>query len=149
MTERPGDGLRRVLWLVLVPVFAALTLPFLLLEVGPAYEARFGGGTDGVFTARSEDCGESGCAWRGDFRSADGAVERTGVRIIGGGPEAAGDRVDAVDTGSEDAVYPAGGGSNWLVITGLLVAVLAALAWWVRALRRERQARRTESSASA
>ena len=147
MTERPGDGLRRTLWLVLVPVFCLITLPFLLLEVGPAYEARFGG-TDGVFTARSEVCGDGGCAWRGDFRSDDGRVERTGVRLIGGGPDAVGDEVGAVDTGSEDAVYPAGGGSNWLVITGLLLVVLAALSWWVRAVRRERQARRTDSSAS-
>lgn len=147
MTERPGDGLRRALLLVLVPLFSLIPLPFLLLEIGPAYQARFGGGTDGVFTARVEDCGDSGCSWRGDFRADDGSVPREDVRIIGGGPDAVGERADAVDTGSEDAVYPAGGGSNWAVVTGLLAVVIAALTWWVRGVRAERRRRKAERAA--
>lgn len=147
MNERSAAGLRRALVLVLVPLVSLLTLPFLLLEVGPAYQARFGGGTGGVFTARAQDCADGGCSWRGDFRSADGSVRRTDVTIVGGGPTAVGQRLDAVDTGSDRAVYPAGGGSNWLVVTALLVGVLAALAWWVRAVRRARQERRTAGGA--
>ena len=142
---RALDDLRSRLWLAVVPLVALLSLPFLVLEAGPAYEARFGGGTDGVFTARDADCDDDVCTWRGDFRSDDGRRVLDDVGLIGAADLTAGDEVEAVDTGSDDAVYPADGGSNWFVITVLLAAVLVALLLWARAVRRRWRRRRPVS----
>jgi hypothetical protein len=130
------DALRRTAWLALVPVVCLFALPFLVLELRPSYTARFGG-TDGTFTAVERVCtdGDAGCRWTGRFTAPDGRV-REDVRLLGGGVERAGDVVQAVDTGRRGAVYPAGGGSAWLLVTALLVVVLVVLGLWGRALAR-------------
>jgi hypothetical protein len=139
--EERFDGMRRAAWLVLVPVVCLLALPFLVLELGPAWTARTGG-TEGAFTAVERVCDDDGggCRWTGRFRAPGGTV-REDVRLLGaGGVERVGDVVPAVDTGRRGAVYPEGGGSSWLVVTGLLVVVVAVLALWGRAvLRRVRR----------
>lgn len=139
--------LRAVLWLGLVPLLAVLLLPFLLLEIGPSYEARFGGGTPGTFTALEPDCDdETGtCRWNGAFRPDGGGPDRADVRLIGGGVERRGQRVDAVDVGTDGTVYPAGGGWNWLITTLVLLVLLVLLGFWARSVRarlRERRLRR-------
>jgi hypothetical protein len=141
--------LRRVLWLALVPLIAVLVLPFLLLEIGPSYEARFGGGTPGTFLAQTSDCDdESGtCRWTGEFRSDDGSSRRSGVRLIGGGVEREGQQVDAVDVGGEGTVYPAGGGWNWLITTLFLLVMIALLALWGRSVVSLVRARRLNRAA--
>jgi hypothetical protein len=144
--SRPFDRLRATAWLLLVPAVAVFTLPFLLLELGPAYSARFGG-TPGVFVASAQDCDDSGsCRWRGDFRSVTGDLRRTDVLLVGRGPDAVGDAVAAVDIGNDAAVYPEGGGGNWLIVTGLLLGLLAALAVWARSVRRRLWRRRADGA---
>jgi len=142
--RRPYDALRRRALSALAPLVCLLLLPFLLLEIGPAYQARFGNGPTGTFTAQQQQCDSGGsCTWSGEFRSLDGTVRREGVRLIGGSAlERAGDSVAAVDTGSEGVVYPADGGSNWLIITVLLAVVTAVLALTAARLLRRRPAER-------
>lgn len=143
---RTFDQLRALLWLGVVPLVALLLLPFLLIEIGPSYEARFGG-TPGTFTSRTSDCEQEGaCRWTGGFRSDDGRVQRDDVRLIGGSVDRAGQSVAAVDVGAERAVYPGGGGWNWLITTVLLVVVAGVLAIWGRAVRRRLVARRLSSA---
>ncbi len=97
--RRPFDQLRATAWLVLVPVLALFTLPFLALEIGPSYEARFGG-TPGVFTAEREDCdGAGACRWTGQFRPDGAGDRRDDVRLLGDDLERAGDTVRSVDIG--------------------------------------------------
>ncbi len=127
-----SEGRFGLIWWLGVPVFCTLLLPLIASDLGPAYDAHRGRGTPGVFVATSEDCGgKGGCSYTGDFRSDDGTVVRKDVGIASGSQvHDVGDASKAVDTGSDGYVYPAGGGHDWLYVTGfLIVAAGLALVW--------------------
>ena len=99
-------------------LLAVLILPFIAADIGPAYAARFGEGTLGVFVAERKECGRAGCSWYGDFRSDDGQIVRSDVLLASGDdPSSAGEEVRAKDTGNRAAVYPVDGGWDWLFLS--------------------------------
>ena len=113
-------------------LFAIVTLPFGLLDVGPAYAAHHREGTPGVFVAQRRECrGRAGCGWYGDFRSLDGRVERDNVLIDSGDePWSVGHVVKAQDTGDRAVVYPADGGWDWLIVSLVILLDVGILAHW-------------------
>ena len=140
--RNPGasDRMGSWLWWFGIPVFALFVTPLVVMDIGPAYEARTGG-TPGTFVAREADCGgRGGCSYHGDFRSDDGTVTRTHIGMASGGDiHAVGDESRAVDTGDRANVYPPGGGSDWLIVTAFLVGIVGfTFAWGVSVLRRIR-----------
>lgn len=53
-----------------------------------------------------------------------------------------GDSIDAIDTGNRVAVYPARGSYTWLILIGLMVAAVVALAGWAWYVARRLSGRR-------
>ncbi len=141
--SRLGEDLLRLLLWVGTPIACVAFLWAGVPGVAPAWEARFGGGTPGVFTAQTESCGRYSCQWTGTFESDDGGVVRTGVPIGSGAPELGpGQTTPAVDTGGV-VVYPEGGGWDFLLSSIVLFIAVGGLAVWasavVRAVRRRRR----------
>ena len=131
LNERLGEGAFRLLWWIGVPIFMAFTLPLLIHDAGPAYRAEFGHGTPGTFTAVSRDCDKS-CVSTGDWRSLDGRQVRRHVTLASGaGAPHPGQTSAAVDTGDRVSVYPAGGNSDWLFITGFLTILTGVSVVWL------------------
>ena len=120
-------------WRIGVPVFAALVLPVIISDIGPAWAAHLKDGVPGTFTALVGNCGGRGpCTWRGDFVSDDGTLRRTDVGLASGGDiDRVGDWTRAIDTGNRVNVYPAGGGWDWLLVSMFLVFVGGLAALWV------------------
>ena len=120
---------------VLFPLLALTAIWFGSQSVGPAYQARFGSGTVGVFTAQHESCGKT-CFWTGSFRANSGYVRPDVGLASGHGPDHVGDAVPALDTGDSKNVFPRGGGFDWLVLSLMLPAAAVYLALCVRWLLR-------------
>ncbi|MET8144107.1 hypothetical protein ABZU32_27695 [Sphaerisporangium sp. NPDC005288] len=132
------------------PVFTvALTLvgAFLLYlavpNIGPVVRAARADGVPGVFTAETLSCiqhpGHESCSWTGEFRSDDGAVQRSEVVLYGADRESLrpGERARAVDTGRAGRVYGPGGSREWVFTALLLLAGLAIVLFpYARPLRR-------------
>lgn len=78
-------GLVLWMWRIGVPILVALTLPPTIADLGPSWQARFGSGTPGTFTAVYESCGSKSCIWRGDFVSDDRRPVRNDVGLASGG----------------------------------------------------------------
>ncbi|RZU72763.1 hypothetical protein EV384_1143 [Micromonospora kangleipakensis] len=122
------------LWVGL-PVIAIIGLAMSAPDVGPAWQAKSGGGTAGTFTAVSEECGRRSCTWHGDFEAAEGGAADV---ILYDAPDGltAGGTAAARDTGAGKGVFSAEGGSTWLLVTGITLAgALAAIAWVVIVVR--------------
>jgi hypothetical protein len=132
----PSEGrLGALVWWLGVPAVCALLVPATVSDVHPAFEAHRGHGTPGVFVATEESCGKGGCDYSGDFRSDDGRVTRQDVQIASGSKvNDVGDEVRAVDTGSDDNVYPAGGGHEYLYVVAILVLLAGLVALWLASL---------------
>ncbi|MBF9129737.1 hypothetical protein I0C86_12320 [Plantactinospora sp. S1510] len=141
-------------------VFVWVGLPILVgigvltaRDLVPAWQARSGGGTAGVFTAVQEDCSGRDCSWHGDFVSEDG-TRRASV-ILYDAPEGLGegDTTAARDTGARKGVFSEAGGSTWLLVTGLTLAGGVAAGVWVtivlRTVRRRREASQDRVAAGA
>jgi hypothetical protein len=135
--------MRVFLWIGL-PVIAAMALLFGSFDLLPAWQAHNGGGTAGTFTAQREECGRRSCTFHGSWAATDGSARRDDV-ILYDEPDSfgVGDTTGAVDTGARKGVFATAGGSTYLLITGFVVAGLAALVGWIfvirNALRRRRK----------
>lgn len=140
LNERLGSTALSLLWWVGVPVFLAFTLPFMVRDIGPAYRAQLGHGTPGVFTATSRDCGKT-CSSTGTWVADDGSKVRKGVTLAtGAGAPRPGETRQAVDVGDRIAVYPRGGGWDWLLISVMLLLFTGVgCAWLYFLLRRVRE----------
>lgn len=143
----PPHGVLRTAGAVLL-LMAAFGLGFTTVGMRPGWDAHLGRGTPGTFTVTSEQCSKT-CDYYGDFRlpaapSSDPA--RSDVKLSDGMGLAVGDNVAAIDTGGDDNVYPAGGGSAWVEVSiaqalCCLVVGFCATKLLVNPLRRRRQAR--------
>ncbi|WP_176730551.1 hypothetical protein [Micromonospora mirobrigensis] len=127
----------------MLPVVALVALGGVGSEVGPAWQAKSGGGTPGTFTAGYETCGRRACTWYGDFAPGDGSPVRRDVILYDAPDELVrGGSAPARDTGARSGVFGASGGGFWVAATLFAaVGVAAALAWLVllaRAVRRRR-----------
>lgn len=114
---------------------------------GPSWTAHTGGGVQGTFIATSHNCGT--CSWYGSFTPSGGGPGRVHVRMGGGayGISAIGDAVPAIDTGAVE-VFPADGGTDWLLpLAAIVVGAVMLILWCVRVVRplsrrpRQQQAR--------
>jgi hypothetical protein len=140
--EAFNDGAARWLWRYGTPLIALPLLVLTLLDVVPAYRARFGGGTPGVFTATERDCHRA-CTSSGTWVSDDGTRRRDDVVLgTGAGSPHPGESVRAVDSGDRVVVYPAGGGWDFAIVTMFLLGSAGVLAAWTYDLRRRRRTRR-------
>ncbi|MCX5068681.1 hypothetical protein OOJ91_22840 [Micromonospora lupini] len=134
-----------------LPVIAGIGLMLGIGDLGPAWQAKGGGGTTGTFTAVSEECSRRSCTWHGNFVADDGA-KRADV-ILYDAPDAlsTGETASARDTGARKGVFSATGGSTWLLVTGLTLAgVVAGVAWvifLVWTIRRRREQNKTFAEA--
>lgn len=134
----PGKSLKALLaitqpaaLLSLALVFAVATFPFLLRDIGPAWSAHLGHGQPGIFTAYAENCSNTRfgthCTWYGTF-TADNGSSKDGMLLASGGHiHQVGDQVPAIDTGDPKAVYPVGGGADWILITVIMALEIAAM----------------------
>ena len=139
---------RFFLWIGL-PVIATIGLIFGAADLVPAWQAHGGGGTPGTFTAEREECGRRSCSFHGSWVAADGSASRKDV-ILYDKPDslATGRTIEALDTGARKGVFGTAGGSTYLLITGFVVAGLAALVAWVFVLRNAWRRRRTPTTAA-
>jgi hypothetical protein len=123
---------------VLVPVLAAVTLFFGLQDIGPAWSAAHGGGRPGTFAATERSCSTgkiTTCGFFGTYVSDDGTVRLSWVWLDEPprGLEE-GDTTPVVYAGgrSRPTVYAAYRSTEWLIIGGLGVVAVVALAVWAR-----------------
>nr|WP_260611383.1 hypothetical protein [Streptomyces sp. WAC04770] len=99
-------------------------------NLGTAARAATMDGPRGTFTAARLVCvthgGHSSCEWSGTFRSDDGTVELTGVKLYGSDRNTfqIGQTAPAVDVGNAGRVYNPTGSWSWIV-----TAVLVLLAY--------------------
>ncbi|GIH19674.1 hypothetical protein Raf01_78460 [Rugosimonospora africana] len=120
-----------VLWRIGLPLFVVATLPVMIADAPPSWQARWGSSIHGTFTATRVECNKH-CFWHGDFMSHDGTAQRIDVGYASGGHvDHIGQPVPALDTGDKQLVYPPGGGWDWLVILVLILAEIGAAALWV------------------
>ncbi|MFI1890284.1 hypothetical protein [Streptomyces jumonjinensis] len=119
---------------LLLLLTGSLLLYVSLPNLGEAARAATGEGTTGTFTAARLGCvghgGHETCEWTGTFRSADGTVDREGIKLYGSGRDSfeAGERVAAVDVGNAGRVYGPGGSQEWIFTVLLLLAGYTVLA---------------------
>ncbi|MEU8296169.1 hypothetical protein AB0C04_02630 [Micromonospora sp. NPDC048909] len=145
-----SDWRAKVLVWVGLPVIAVIGLVMGAGDLGPAWQAKGGGGTAGTFTAVQEECGRRSCTWHGDF-VAEGGEKRADV-ILYDAPDGLmqGATAPARDSGARKGVFSTTGGSTWLIVTGLsLAGVVAAVIWVVvilRAVRRRREQRAADGA---
>ncbi|MBQ0894765.1 hypothetical protein KBX37_16935 [Micromonospora sp. U56] len=128
--------------LVCLPIFAVVGL-FNVGDLVPAWRAKSGNGTVGVFTAEREQCRKRVCNFYGSWKASDGSATRSdvilyddpdGLRLDG--------TVEAIDSGHSKGVFASAGGSTYLTITGMTVAGAAAVVGWVYVVIRTVRARR-------
>ncbi|PWU59703.1 hypothetical protein DLE60_15025 [Micromonospora globispora] len=128
-----------------LPVIAAIGLMLGATDLGPAWQAKSGGGTAGTFTAVKKECSRRNCEWHGNFAATGGGARRADV-ILYDAPDgmSKGSTAPALDTGARKGVFSTTGGSTYLLVTGLTVAGVLALVAWVaiivRKIRRRREA---------
>jgi hypothetical protein len=143
-SERFTERATGWLWWVGVPIFAIAMIVAVVPQVSPAYRARFGSGTPGVFVALERTCQPHECEWHGDFHPDDGRTVETNVQMqTGAGKLYQGARVAAVDTGASGYVFPASGGWDWLWTSAFLIGSIGLFVAWLatlwRALARRRR----------
>lgn len=133
------------LWFGL-PVIAAIGIMLGAFDLVPAWQAKGGGGTPGTFTALREDCGRRSCSFYGDWVATDGSKTRSDV-ILYDEPDSlrVGGKTEALDSGARKGVFATAGGSTYLLVTGMVVAGLAAaigfVVFLVKTFRRRKQAK--------
>jgi len=127
--------MRFFLWVGL-PVIAAMGIIFGAFDLVPAWQAHGGGGTAGTFTAEREECGKRSCDFHGSWVAVDGSKGRDDV-ILYDEPDSlrTGQTTAAVDTGARNGVFATAGGSTYLLISGFVVAGVAALVGWAFVIR--------------
>lgn len=129
-----------------VQLIAAAVIAAIVAVYGPALAAHEGSGTRGVFEPQLQLCTPP-CAWSGAFTATGHARY---VTLAPGGPPISQPfvSVPAVDTGSADTVYPAGGGTAWIApaaglasASAVVIVVLAAELTVLVRVRLRRRAR--------
>ncbi|MFI7541885.1 hypothetical protein [Actinoplanes sp. NPDC049599] len=137
------------LWIGL-PVIAGLGLLFGAFDLVPAWQAHGGSGTAGTFTAEREECGRRSCSFHGSWTAADGSAKRDDV-ILYDEPDSlrTGATVEALDSGARKGVFATAGGSTYLLVTGFVLAGVAALVGWVFVLRNAFRRRRDPAAVPA
>jgi hypothetical protein len=142
----------RLSFTVMIPLLGVMAGGFALRDIGPAWATHLGRGVPGVFTAttasRSRDCTQTchtSVTWYGIFTPAHGSVI-SGVRLAEGGRITAVGQHEAGLYEGGGAVYPAGVGPDWILLTLMLAAGIAAVVFWIallgRTLARRRRRRR-------
>jgi hypothetical protein len=132
------------LWIGL-PIIAFAGLYYGGTDLAPAWQARNGHGVVGTFTAIREECGRRTCSYHGPWVAADGGARRSDV-VLYDEPESLslGGKTEALDSGDRTGVYSTAGGSTYLLVTGFVVAGVAAAIGWVvflyRTFRRRKPA---------
>ncbi|MGI5166786.1 hypothetical protein ACQEU3_20780 [Spirillospora sp. CA-253888] len=100
-------------------------------KLSPSVQAALGNGTRGTFTAEWRDPSRGDLhSWRGTFTTDRPPVTRPHVYLSGGDQDSIrkGDRVGAIDTGSDTDVYPTRGSNAWAFALGfVLLGAVAAL----------------------
>ncbi|MFF8982057.1 hypothetical protein ACF08E_01555 [Streptomyces globisporus] len=125
---RKPSGFVSLLLLLAGVLLFWMTVP----NLGTAARAATADGPRGTFTAARLVCvghsGHTSCEWSGTFRSDDGTVELTDVKLYGSGRDTfdAGQTAPAVDVGNVGRVYAPTGSRSW-IITVVLVLVAYAL----------------------
>ena len=133
MTAEAGARRRSPAFTAVLTLIAIFLLYLAVPSIGPVVRAARADGIAGSFTARRLECiqhpGHESCTWTGDFRSADGAVRRTGVAMYGADREMLreGQETPAVDVGRPNRVYGPGGSMEWVFTALLLLAALGIL----------------------
>lgn len=133
------------LWFGL-PVIAAIGAMLGGFDLVPAWQAKGGNGTPGTFTAVREDCGRRSCSFYGDWVASDGSKTRSDV-ILYDEPDSlrVGGETAALDSGARKGVFATAGGSTYLLVTGMVLAGLAAaigfVVFLVKTVRRRSQAK--------
>ena len=131
---------------VVYPLVAVVVLAFILADLPGLVRLSRDEGVLGTFTLVRKECKpwyeKGGCSYHGDFVSADGSVQLTGVVFLGNHGEA-GDRFPAQYDGSveEPAIYPLGSDEwKFAVAGGLAVVGYLGYRGWrlVRWVRRRR-----------
>ena len=137
------------LWVGL-PLIAAMGIMFGSQDLGPAWQAHNGGGTLGTFTARDESCGRHSCDFTGSWVSADGSRRLDDI-IVYDEPDGfrVGQSLEALDSGARHGVFATGGGSTYLLISGFVVAGLAAAVGWIFVIRSAFRRRRLNREQAA
>ncbi|MFD3969918.1 hypothetical protein [Streptomyces cyaneofuscatus] len=126
--RRPSGFVSLLLLLAGILLFW-MTVP----NLGTAARAATADGPRGTFTAARLVCvghsGHTSCEWSGTFRSDDGTVELTGVKLYGSGRDtfAAGQTAPAMDVGNTGRVYDPTGSRSWIITVVLVVAAYALL----------------------
>jgi hypothetical protein len=133
MDKASGSGcVRSVFIRFVLPVVIGLLLVTEGVALVPAWSAKLGQGVHGNFTAENCDLGKGGCEWDGYFVADDGSDYQRDIRIGShSGVTHVGQQIPAVDTGNPMAVYPAGGGTDWELVSLFFVLSLAAAIFWV------------------
>ncbi|WP_446217346.1 hypothetical protein [Micromonospora sp. IBHARD004] len=96
-------------------------------DLVPAWQAKGGTGTAGVFTAEREECRKRACNFYGSWKASDGSATRPNV-ILYDDPDGlqVGGTTEAIDSGHSKGVFASAGGSTYLTITGFTLAGAAA-----------------------
>ncbi|MEU0546823.1 hypothetical protein [Micromonospora sp. NPDC005979] len=130
-----------------LPVIAGIGLLLGAGDLGPAWQAKGGGGTTGTFTAVSEECSRRSCTWHGDFVADDGAKRADVILYDAPDTLSTGETAPALDSGARKGVFAAAGGSTWLLVTALTLAGLVAAVAWVLFLTHTVRRRRAQNEA--
>lgn len=123
--------------LLLMAFVAIAAVPVAIAEGGSALLVRLGQGQPGRFTAYALAC-DPACSWVGSFTPRDGGHARNGLILAPGRSPRLGRDVAAVDLDSSRVVYPAEGGSSWILLAILLAIVIGDLALEAALMTRRR-----------
>ncbi len=124
-------------------IFAAalVALPFAISAGGQALAVRLGSGQPGTFSVLSTSCAGT-CFWVGNFRGRDGAAVPGLAMAPGASIASSGAQIPAVYPGHGGLAYPTGGGTTWIPLAVVILAIAGcapATAYWIirwRAARR-------------
>jgi hypothetical protein len=133
------------LWIVL-PAIAIVGLWFGVQDVVPAWQAKAGSGTTGTFVAEREDCGRRSCSFYGTFTASDGAKRTDVILYDEPGSLRVGGTTEAIDSGARNGVFATAGGLTYLLVTGFVLAGVAAAIGFVVVVTRTVRRRKTATS---
>ncbi|MDX3385238.1 hypothetical protein PV682_27745 [Streptomyces niveiscabiei] len=135
----PISGRRPSGFVSLLLLLAGILLFWLSVpHLGTVARTATADGPRGTFTARHLTCsghaGHTACEWSGTFRSDDGTVRLTGVKLHGSDRDTfrTGQTAPAVDVGNAGRVYDPTGSHAWIVTVVLAVLAYVLFAVVVR-----------------
>jgi hypothetical protein len=133
---------------VVLPLFCAAALIFVVPALPSAWRGYRDEGLRGTLTVTDEKCGKGGCDYVGNFVSENGQRRLTGVLLQGGTYEV-GERVPTLFTGRKGEVYAVGDHSTLFIGGfGALAASLYLIGWTAWLLDKVRRRRDGHPSAT-